>query len=206
MINIAIFPIPSCVTFPGAVFPLHVFEPRYRKMIHHCLTENMPLGITHTQKVLSEAKSSGSLDVNLATYKPYNIFSAGVCELIETLEDGRLFCQVKLGARYQMIAEQQKLPFIIYRCETYEDAPTDTQALEELDLLKEKITKRLLAITSQQPGLQALLTSSEWQAKPAKDLSFELFNIIRFDPDTQQKILEMNSPVNRMESLLSLLN
>ena len=32
MTDIALFPIPNCVAFPGTVFPLHVFEPRYRSL------------------------------------------------------------------------------------------------------------------------------------------------------------------------------
>jgi ATP-dependent Lon protease len=32
-----IFPLPQVVLFPEAVLPLHVFEPRYRAMLKHCL-------------------------------------------------------------------------------------------------------------------------------------------------------------------------
>ncbi len=31
---IPVFPLPGCVMLPGAVLPLHVFEPRYRAMVH----------------------------------------------------------------------------------------------------------------------------------------------------------------------------
>ena len=31
--RIALFPIPDLVAFPGAMVPLHVFEPRYREML-----------------------------------------------------------------------------------------------------------------------------------------------------------------------------
>ena len=32
-----IFPLPRVVLLPGAALPLHVFEPRYRAMMHDCL-------------------------------------------------------------------------------------------------------------------------------------------------------------------------
>ena len=35
--EVALFPIPDLVAFPGTVIPLHVFEPRYRKMVHDCV-------------------------------------------------------------------------------------------------------------------------------------------------------------------------
>lgn len=36
------FPLPGVVLMPGAVLPLHIFEPRYRTMVAHCmLTDQM---------------------------------------------------------------------------------------------------------------------------------------------------------------------
>ena len=32
-----VFPLPRTVLMPGAVLPLHVFEPRYRELVAHCL-------------------------------------------------------------------------------------------------------------------------------------------------------------------------
>ncbi|MBI3455520.1 MAG: LON peptidase substrate-binding domain-containing protein [Candidatus Rokubacteria bacterium] len=36
-LQIPIFPLPDVVFFPETVLPLHVFEPRYRRMIADCL-------------------------------------------------------------------------------------------------------------------------------------------------------------------------
>ncbi|MFK7986548.1 MAG: LON peptidase substrate-binding domain-containing protein [Sandaracinaceae bacterium] len=33
-----VFPLPRVVFFPGSVLPLHVFEPRYRDMMEHCVS------------------------------------------------------------------------------------------------------------------------------------------------------------------------
>jgi Lon protease-like protein len=40
-----VFPLPRTVLLPGALLPLHVFEPRYRALVAHCLDEQLPLGI-----------------------------------------------------------------------------------------------------------------------------------------------------------------
>src|SRR6266487_254461 len=40
-----IFPLPKTVLFPGAVLPLHIFEPRYRAMIGDCLTRDKALAV-----------------------------------------------------------------------------------------------------------------------------------------------------------------
>jgi Lon protease-like protein len=36
--RLPVFPLPRVVFFPGSVLPLHLFEPRYRAMIEHCMT------------------------------------------------------------------------------------------------------------------------------------------------------------------------
>ena len=40
-----LFPLPRVVLMPGALLPLHVFEPRYRAMVDHCLAGNRLMGI-----------------------------------------------------------------------------------------------------------------------------------------------------------------
>jgi ATP-dependent Lon protease len=40
-----VFPLPQTVLFPGALLPLHVFEPRYRTMVKDALTTNKTLAI-----------------------------------------------------------------------------------------------------------------------------------------------------------------
>lgn len=43
--SLPIFPLPRTVLLPGAVLPLHVFEPRYRALVTHCLASGSPFGI-----------------------------------------------------------------------------------------------------------------------------------------------------------------
>ena len=40
-----IFPLPQTVLFPGALLPLHVFEPRYRTMVKDCLSTHKALAV-----------------------------------------------------------------------------------------------------------------------------------------------------------------
>lgn len=41
--QVAVFPLPNLVLFPGTRLSLHLFEPRYREMIADCLREPKPL-------------------------------------------------------------------------------------------------------------------------------------------------------------------
>lgn len=42
--DLPLFPL-NVVLFPGITLPLHIFEPRYREMIDHCLEKKSPFGV-----------------------------------------------------------------------------------------------------------------------------------------------------------------
>ena len=43
--HLPIFPLPRTVLLPGSTLPLHVFEPRYRELVAHCLEGDGVMGI-----------------------------------------------------------------------------------------------------------------------------------------------------------------
>jgi len=57
-----IFPLPRTVLLPGALLPLHVFEPRYRELVEHCRNDWEIMGIA-TLKPGYEADYEGRPDV-----------------------------------------------------------------------------------------------------------------------------------------------
>ncbi len=209
MIDIALFPIPECVSFPGTIFPLHVFEPRYRTMVNHCLSNDMKMAVCHTQKEIHPARSNQeieeALNSNQATYKPYPVFSAGRCELVETLEDGRMMINVHLEARYRAVQEVQLLPFSIYSCEVYADVPIIDNDLGKAEQLRQKIMKRLIAITATDSIAQRVLNSEMWLERSVTEFSFEIMGILQLDAENKQDVLESRSPLQRLEMIFELL-
>ena len=207
--NIALFPIPNLVTFPHSVVPLHVFEPRYRKMIQDCIDNGVRIGVCHVEETLSEAKKGQSLEETLnsnqATYQPQNIFSAGFCELKETLEDGRLLVNIKMDGRYQLKNRVQHVPYQIYECESYNDADYDENMTETM---REKLNGFLMKFAAQNedPRLTEFLESQVWQEQSNERYSFGLFELLKFDSDFSQEILELKSPQLRLEFACRLLN
>ena len=214
MPKICIFPIPGCVTFPGTVFPLHVFEPRYRDMIRHCLETDTPVAICHTRKEISPAKPTQSLEQalasNQATYQPYDVFSAGRCELHEELADGRLYLSVHIEQRFKLGRAVQMLPYQVYDCFPFLDhRPTPDEEVGNL-LLKEKILHRLEKLAHADPvtrnTLAKVMESPEWQQMNGTEFSFKLYSLIQFEPELLQKVLEMDSAHKRLQQTLDWLN
>ena len=110
MVAVALFPIPESVNFPSVPCSLHVFEPRYRKMVRHCIESSMLMGVCHTEKVVHTSGKpqtrEQALTNNQDTYKPCSVFSAGPVELIEELEDGRLLIEVDHKVRLKLASER----------------------------------------------------------------------------------------------------
>jgi Lon protease-like protein len=208
--EVALFPIPNCVVFPGMIFPLHVFEPRYRAMIKHCLDHKLPVAICHTEKILHHTEHhedlKEALSSNQDTYKPKTIFSAGQCELYETLEDGRMLINVHVDKRYKLNNLIQTLPFNIADCQELIDQPISDVELQKLEQLKDKVMHRLLALSSEEKDVQDMLRSPKWEDMGAQEFSFAIFGLIQMEPDVQQSALEEIQATERLQLMLNILN
>ncbi|WP_395376702.1 LON peptidase substrate-binding domain-containing protein [Marinicella sp. W31] len=201
-LDVALFPIPNMVAFPGTKVPLHIFEPRYRSMINDCVRDQRMLAISHTRKQISDDKPhqdlTQALSKNQASYEAFEVFSAGDCSLIETTEDGRMYVEVKVLKRLRLVQKKQEIPYQIVTCEVFDDEieSNDEQALS----LQQDINAALMAISElQSPALNELLKKPDWQELTPQDFSFQFFRFIRFESDLMQEILESNSVTQRLQ-------
>lgn len=210
MIDICLFPIPDCVTFPGTVFPLHVFEPRYRTMMYHVLEEKRLVAICHVEKQLSPSRPEQTLEQalnsNQATYRPQAVFSAGKCELLDITNDGRMYLNVHMRERYRAICEKQTLPYMVWGCEPFLDLIPDEEEASENKQLQEKILTRFHALAHKFPELQSNFPEEQLRALSPQEFSFRLFGAISFGSARQQEILEMDTAHQRLTEALLMLN
>jgi ATP-dependent Lon protease len=83
--RISLFPL-NVVLFPGELLPLHIFEPRYRRMVRECLDEKSPFGmllalpngVAHvgcTAEILDVTRryEDGRMDILTVGRRPYRI-------------------------------------------------------------------------------------------------------------------------------------
>ncbi|MEH6593674.1 MAG: LON peptidase substrate-binding domain-containing protein [Halioglobus sp.] len=210
MVDVALFPIPNSVNFPWAPCQLHVFEPRYRQMVKHCIQENMLMGVCHTEKVLHENKRQQAIEEvlssNQATYKPTAIFSAGLVQLLEELDDGRMLIEIAIEERLELAEEKQTLPFSIWSCQEVLDQQRDSDEETALAQSQAKIMKRLLNITHANEQAQKTLNSDHWQGMPAHKFSFAIAAVLGIPPDISQALLEMTNAQKRLDTVLEIIN
>ncbi|MEH6584009.1 MAG: LON peptidase substrate-binding domain-containing protein [Halioglobus sp.] len=210
MVDVALFPIPSSVNFPGIPCSLHVFEPRYRQMVRHCIGQRLFMGVCHTEKILHQSERDQTVEEalkrNQATYKPQDVFSAGPVELLEELDDGRMLIQVNNEVRLQLGEEKQTLPFGIWSCEELLDETLDAQGERSLRQSQAKILTRLLAITHDNEDAQDMLKQGHWQAMPAHEFSFAVAGMLGMPTDVAQTLLEMTNAQARLDTVLETIN
>src|SRR5687768_4611184 len=96
--DLALFPLPSAVLFPGMLMPLHVFELRYRAMTEHVMAGSKQIAVV----LITGGASDPSGNPPIASI-------AGVGEIVhhQALADGRYNIVLSGMARVQL----DELPF-----------------------------------------------------------------------------------------------
>ena len=80
--NLPLFPL-NVVLFPGNILPLHIFEERYRSMIHECLQEDSEFGIILAKggRIIDDSYSIGTavkiIDSDIMEDGRMNIMTVG---------------------------------------------------------------------------------------------------------------------------------
>lgn len=208
-IHVALFPIPNVVAFPGTVLPLHVFEPRYRRLVHDCVRDGRMVGVSHVRKTIHEPAGRQTLEEalqsNQATYQPRDVFSAGYCEVKETSPDGRIMAEILMTRRLVLVDEVQLLPYRIVACASVEDDEPgdDRAATAELQRLIYRKTVELVRV--QNPVLARDFEHAAWNALDPAEFSFRIFQVLHFDAEILQALLETRSVHGRLESVWNLI-
>ena len=100
---IPLFPLPNVVLFPQMSLPLHVFEPRYRKMVKDALEGHRTIGMTLLRP---------GWEVDYHGRPPvYAVGCAGVMEQWEPLAHGRYNILLKGTCRFRILEEHAGEPY-----------------------------------------------------------------------------------------------
>ena len=191
--EVALFPIPNVVAFPGTVLPLHVFEPRYRQLVSDAVNDQRMVGVSHVLKTIHKPKKQQTveqmLSSNQATYKPREVFCAGPCTVVETMSDGRIMARIDMAHRLTLDDELQSLPYRIVSCSELLDENKTTHA-DNVELQTQINNFLIAAVRERKPELADNLAGAEWAGLDPTDYSFRIFQFLQFEPDLMQHILE----------------
>src|SRR5919108_2802881 len=120
-LRLPIFPL-AVVLFPGTPLPLHIFEPRYRRMLADCLAGDRRFGLIF----LPEATAERELP-------PGHVGCVAYIEKAESLPDGRSNIAVSGQERFALGRfVDSPLPYHLAEVAEYLDEPESQPALDSL--------------------------------------------------------------------------
>ncbi len=107
MVEIPLFPL-NTVLFPGIPLHLHIFEDRYKLMLHSCLNKNAIFGVVLIRK---GQEAMGRLA------EPYEIGCTARILQVDTLSDGRMNVLAQGGERFRILSLDYRLPYLVGQIE-----------------------------------------------------------------------------------------
>jgi Lon protease-like protein len=183
--ELPLFPLRT-VLFPHATLRLHVFEERYRIMIHDCLRMDGPFGIA----LIRDGEENGPAD-------PYLVGTVARITKVETYEDGRMDVEVVGERRFRVREFDESKPYLLGRVEPVEEHlaadPLDPVVLEARDTFQALVQRYF---ERQRFDVQVVFPPDP------RALSFTIANLLPFDDLVKQRLLEITDTLDRFEELL----
>lgn len=185
-----LFPLPV-VLLPGALLPLHVFEPRYRELLRHCLETDRNFGLVHSSEGDSGAEAGA-------------VGCVAHVEEVEPLEDGCSNIIVSGRERFRL-REVQKMPqpYLVAAVEPFDDRAENPAELSAAGTRVRELFDRVARaakIIGDEGG-----EPPELPQDPAL-VSFGIAAVIDLDMPARQQMLGSRSPLERLASLHALLS
>lgn len=190
--ELPLFPLPL-VLFPGVPLPLHVFEPRYRRLLADVRASNNLFGLSY-------------FDANEGGDRPPVGQVGCATEVIEVqpLPDGRSNILTVGVARYQITDYVPRgEPYLVARVEFFADNAGDPAVLSkraaEVTEVFMRIARAMRTINDDRSALPELPDSDP------ERLSFLVAAVMEMDVAAKQELLEMRSTSRRLARLYNLL-
>jgi Lon protease-like protein len=187
-LRLPIFPL-GVVLFPGTPLPLHIFEPRYRRMLSDCLAGDRRFGIT-------PPGAAAELP------EPGTVGCVALVRVNQELPDGRSNIIVLGGERFVLHrAVADPAPYHVAMVEPFEDDPASDPPSARVDHLRELFAAYHLLMRQ----LQDAEPDDPELPDDAVGLSFQVAATVEADLGVKQRLLAERSTARRVEALLLLL-
>ena len=191
-----LFPLGS-VLFPGALMPLHIFEPRYRLLIRRCIDRQRPFGIVLI-------RSGSEVDPRA---EPYGVGTEAKIVAESALPDGRSYIVTRGERRFTVERLMPDVePYLVgevrYLDETDGDGALDRATLA-LDALGSYLLA-VVAVTEDSRGERAL--ADELRSARPRDLAYRIAGSLAVDAPQQQALLELETASARLAEETRILN
>ena len=197
--RISLFPLTGALLFPGMQLPLHIFEPRYRALIHDAMARDRRIGMVQPRG--DGAGGASRREANPERPPLYAIGCVGHIGEFEALEDGRFNIILTGLARFKIVRELDvTTPFRQVEAEVESDGHRDDDILASVE--------RAALEQESQRFARAQGYMVDWDAVSRLDdasLVNGIAQIAPFDPASKQVLLEATSLKERAERTIQLM-
>jgi len=184
---VPLFPLPNVVLFPDAYLPLHIFEHRYRTMVHHALDGDRQIGMV----VLRDGWQTASLSAPPI----YATGCAGAIVHHERLKDGRFNIVLRGTRKFRIRSEERTRAYRQAEVEWMDEALSPARQ-QQLARLRPRIEALLLpAILGGDARVPPTLTDEE--------LVNGISQYLDIDVVEKLALLEKPDPLARGEALVT---
>lgn len=194
--DIPVFPLPSAVLFPGVTMGLHLFEPRYRAMMRHCLE--------HGPRALVIARLRPGFERDYERQPPiFEVAGAGRIVAHRGNADGTFDLLLEGTQRVRLVERPFEPPFRRARATTIADTVDDPALVDGLRRALEsgEVAKLVAAYERQN---DAPVPPPELRGSVGRIADLLIDRVVR-DPDARQTLLETSEVGARYTALASLL-
>ena len=191
--ELPVFPLPV-VLFPGVPLPLHIFEPRYRRMLQDIRITNNLFGIANFDPTGSAVET------------PPPGYVGCVAEVTETqtFPDGRsnILTLGVIRFRLESYVDRDD-PYLVAKVNYFEDNEEDEEKLagltKEVAEMFTRIAQAVRTINDERTNLPDISNT-----EPQR-LSFLVAAAMEIESDVKQELLELRSTFERLDRLRSML-
>ena len=191
-----LFPLGS-VLFPGALMPLHIFQPRYRLLIRRCMERHHPFGIVLI-------RSGSEVDPRA---EPYDVGTEAKIVAESPLPGGRSYIVTRGERRFaveNLIPDAE--PYLVGQVRYLDEADGDGAA-SHASVALEALGSYLLAVvavTDDSRGERAL--ADDLRDALPRDLAYRIAGSLAVDAPQQQALLELETASARLKEETRILN
>ena len=184
-----IFPLPGAVLLPHSLVPLHIFEPRYRKLARDCEEGLRTLALAN----IPDEDAAGERPPRVLP-----VIGVGVLARVDRLPDGRFYIVVRGAGRARIVEELRSCePYRLVRAELLEPSlPLSPRIAQLADSLKRLVLA--LSAAHRTPELQALVQLAA-RARDPGDLADVVAGVLLSDARDRQAALEAVELLPRLD-------
>jgi Lon protease-like protein len=194
VLTLPIFPLPV-ILLPGEIIPLHIFEPRYQKMVEDVQAGNKLFGLSYF-----EPQESGPPKPDVA-----HLGCAAEIREVRELPDGRSNIVIGGVIRYRLEEyTDSDEPYFVGEISFFEDIPEeDEKKMAELGKEVSGLFTRVAAAAHKISGERSALP--DLPDIDPQELSFLISAAFNFENEVKYELLETRSTMVRLEKLRDVL-